>query len=422
MYGKGAKTAKHPVSSTNVERHLPHIPPHAPLTGTPTLPASKSISNRALIIDALSGHACRCANIAHCDDTDALRHALHTTADTIDIGAAGTAMRFLTAFFATQQGRTVTLTGSARMLQRPIGPLVDALRTLGADIAYAGQEGFPPLRINGKKLHGSVLTPHFGQSSQYFSALMMIAPYIEGGLTLHLADTTTSWPYVELTAAMMRHFGAQVALSPTDITIEAGHYAATPFTVENDWSAASYWYELLAIARRGSLVLPQLQPHSWQGDAHIAELFEAFGITTQFGDRHARITYTGGTLPTHFAHDFSNIPDMAQTFAVLCCALGVTFAFSGLHTLRIKETDRIAALTAELRKCGFVLAAGTATLAWDGTRCTANPLPHIATYNDHRMAMAFAPLATLMPIVIEQPDVVSKSYPDFWHAWEQITQ
>ncbi len=386
------------------------------------LPASKSISNRALIINALSGNVCSIGHLSDCDDTRTLVSALQTPHGTIDIGAAGTAMRFLTAYLSTQHGRW-TLTGSERAQHRPIGALVEALRPLGADITYNANNGFLPITIAGKKLHGGALAPHFDESSQFFSALMLIAPYIDGGLTLHLHHRPTPMPYIAMTAAMMRQSGADVRLTDNEIHITEGHYRPTHFDVENDWSAASYWYELLAIAQTGTCVLQGLCPDSLQGDSQIATLFEPFGVRTRFDGDAAVISYKNACLPARFDHHFGDMPDMVPTFAVACCACGVPFCFSGVETLKIKESDRIAALTNELRKCGFVLTEPTnGHLAWDGTRTAAAAEPHIDTHADHRMAMAFAPLSVKMPLHIEQPEVVGKSYPHFWDEWAKIGQ
>lgn len=384
------------------------------------LPTSKSISNRALIINALSGGTCSFGNLSDCDDTQALIRALQTPHGTIDIGAAGTAMRFLTAYLATRRGHWL-LTGSARMKRRPIGALVDALRQLGADIAYTENDGFPPLAITGKRLHGGTLTPHFDESSQFFSALMMVAPYIEGGLTLHLTNRPTSTPYIALTTAMMRQADAEISMSDNEIRIAEGRYRPTRFTIENDWSAASYWYELVAIAQTGTCVLSGLNQNSPQGDSKIAKLFEPFGVTTRFDGGNAVVSYQKTDTPARFEHDFGDMPDMAQTFAVLCCARGVPFHFAGLKTLKIKETDRIAALVGELGKCGFALAEpADGELAWNGARTAATAEPLINAHDDHRMAMAFAPLAAKMPLRIGQPETVRKSYPRFWEELAKV--
>lgn len=397
-----------------------HITPPDGFCAPIALPASKSISNRALIINALSGGTCSFGNLSDCDDTQALIRALQTPHGTIDIGAAGTAMRFLTAYLATRRGHWL-LTGSERMKRRPIGALVDALRQLGADIAYTENDGFPPLAITGKKLHGGALTPHFDESSQFFSALMMVAPYIDGGLTLHLTNRPASMPYIALTAAMMRQSGAGIHMADDEIHIAESRYRPTHFAIENDWSAASYWYELVAIAQTGTCILAGLNQNSLQGDSKIAELFAPFGVTTRFDGGNAVVLYQKTDTPARFDHDFGNMPDMAQTFAVLCCARGVPFHFTGLKTLKIKETDRIAALVGALGKCGFILAEpAEGELTWSGTRTTATTEPLIRTHGDHRMAMAFAPLAAKMPLRIGQPEVVRKSYPRFWEELAKI--
>lgn len=391
-------------------------------TVTIDLPASKSISHRALIINALCKDGGTIENLSDCDDTVVLARALQCESGTIDVGASGTALRFLTAYLATKNG-SFTLTGSPRLLQRPIAPLVDALRTLGADIRYLENDGFAPLAISGKKLHGDELTPHFEQSSQFFSALMLIAPYLDTALTLHFAKTPHSFPYIEMTAAMMRQAGAKVAISNNKISIENTPYQRTNWTIERDWSAASYWYELLAIAQSGRLLLHHLQPSTLQGDAHIATLFQDFGIETKFIADGAEICYKDKTTPTTLQYNFCNMPDMVPTMAVACCARGVTFHFTGVENLRLKESDRISALSAELKKCGFVLSQPTSdSLAWDGTRCSAEPAPTICTHDDHRIAMAFAPLATKMPLHINYPEVVSKSCPKFFEQMKKVVE
>ncbi len=394
----------------------------ASLVGTAQLPASKSISNRALIINALNDFQCQIENLSTCDDTRFLQQALSVKSTKINIGAAGTAMRFLTAFLATQNG-THELTGSARLCQRPIKSLVDALQTLGADISYLENDGHLPLRIVGKNLQGGELTPHFAESSQFFSALMLIAPRLQHGLTLHLNQKPTSFAYICMTAELMRHFGIDVQLHDDKIVVPEGVYRPTNLMVENDWSAASYWYELLTIGERGKIILPNLAENSLQGDAKIAELFENFGVKTTFLENAVEIKFVGSELQKKLEFDFSDMPDMAQTFVVTCCAKGVPFRFSGLKTLKVKETDRIAALISELRKCGFMLTEPSeGVLAWNGERCKKDKNVIISTFDDHRMAMAFAPLALLQPLEIENPEVVTKSYPEFWQEFDKITK
>ena len=386
------------------------------------LPASKSISHRALIINALCEDGGTIENLSDCDDTVVLARALQCESGTIDVGASGTALRFLTAYLATKNG-SFTLTGTVRLLQRPIAPLVDALRTLGADIRYLENDDFAPLAINGKKLHGGELTPHFEQSSQFFSALMLIAPYLDTALTLHFTQTPHSFPYIEMTAAMMRQAGANVTIENNKISIENTPYQRTNWTIERDWSAASYWYELLAIEQRGRFLLHHLQPSTLQGDAHIATLFQEFGIETKFTADGAEICYKDKTAPTTLQYDFGNMPDIVPTMAVTCCVRGTMFHFTGVENLRLKESDRIGALSAELKKCGFVLTQPTSdSLAWDGTRCSAEPAPTICAHNDHRIAMAFAPLATKMPLHIGHPEVVSKSCPKFFEQMKKVVE
>lgn len=386
------------------------------------LPASKSISHRALIINALCEDGGTIENLSDCDDTVVLARALQCESGTIDVGASGTALRFLTAYLATKNG-SFTLTGTVRLLQRPIAPLVDALRTLGADIRYLENDDFAPLAINGKKLHGGELTPHFEQSSQFFSALMLIAPYLDTALTLHFTQTPHSFPYIEMTAAMMRQAGANVTIENNKISIENTPYQRTNWTIERDWSAASYWYELLAIEQRGRFLLHHLQPSTLQGDAHIATLFQDFGIETKFIADGAEICHKDKTAPATLQYDFGNMPDIVPTMAVTCCVRGTMFHFTGVENLRLKESDRIGALSAELKKCGFVLTQPTSdSLAWDGTRCSAEPAPTICAHNDHRIAMAFAPLATKMPLHIGHPEVVSKSCPKFFEQMKKVVE
>ena len=417
------------------------------LTADIALPASKSVSNRALLLQALCPEKrYTIANLAVCDDTDHMLQGIEAKqagAELIDIGATGTAMRFLTAYLAITEGETV-ITGSERMLQRPIGTLVEALRTLGADITYINKEGYPPLRICGKRLHGGMLEIEAGISSQYISALLMIAPYLTDGLTLHLKGKIASRTYIELTLDLMRHYGAVAEWTDErTIRIEPGHYIDKPLTVEGDWSAASYWYELAIVAahygHEVDICLHGMRKDSRQGDRVVAHLFEELGVKTTYTKEGARLVASpnpsqGGELSVAMpaapllgrgggeALDFTHCPDIAQTMAVTYCLLGIPYILKGIHSLRIKETDRVAALINELRKLGFMLRAeGDELLVWDGTRCTPDEHPVIATYDDHRMAMAFAPAALCYEgLTIEHPEVVTKSYPGFWEDLKQI--
>lgn len=384
------------------------------------LPASKSISNRALIINALAQGTTPPCNLSDCDDTLVMIKALAENNETIDIMAAGTAMRFLTAYLSTVQG-THILTGTERMQQRPIQILVNALRELGAQIEYAGKEGFPPLRIHGTELKGNELTLKGNVSSQYISALLMIGPVLRNGLRLHLTGEIISLPYINLTLQLMKEFGAKAAwTSENSIEVTPKPYTPVSFMVESDWSAASYWYQIAALSKQAEIELIGLFRNSYQGDSRGAEVFSRLGITTEF-THEGVLLKKSNRLVEQLNEDFIDIPDLAQTFAVTCCLLGIPFRFTGLQSLKIKETDRIFALKAELRKLGYILQdAQDSILIWDGERCQPEAQPVIQTYEDHRMAMAFAPAALRFPeIRIAEPQVVSKSYPAYWEHLQQ---
>ncbi|MDE6049327.1 MAG: 3-phosphoshikimate 1-carboxyvinyltransferase [Paramuribaculum sp.] len=381
------------------------------------LPLSKSISNRALIINALTSGTSPLENVAKCDDTDAMIEALTGNSREVNIGAAGTAMRFLTAYFAVQTGVETELTGSERMCNRPIAPLVDALKSVGADISYIDKEGFPPLRIKGKNLTGGTLSIDAGVSSQYISALMMIAPVLESGLRITLEGEIISMPYIRMTAYIMERFGVHAEIEGNIITIAHGSYSApADFKVEGDWSAASYWFEIQALTC-GWTALRGLHEKSCQGDSAIVDSFRELGVETGFETDPLRASLEASPdLTPRFAAELSSTPDVAQTFAVTCAMLGVPFRLSGLRSLRIKETDRIAALTRELLKVGVVLdTEGDEAISWDGIRRPLAGIPVFDTYDDHRMAMCLAPVAVFIPgIVIRDAEVVSKSYPGYW--------
>ncbi|MBQ9186400.1 MAG: 3-phosphoshikimate 1-carboxyvinyltransferase [Prevotella sp.] len=405
------------------------------------LPASKSISNRALIIHALaeagiqplstgSREAALPRNLSDCDDTEVIVHALRHRPHDIDIKAAGTAMRFMTAYLATCDGEEHLLTGTERMRHRPIHVLVDALRRLGASITYAGEEGFPPLLINGTTMVGGELDVPGNISSQFISALLLIGPVLRDGLTLRLTGNIISRPYIDLTLWTMREFGADAEWSDYD-TIRVNHtpYRSRPYLIENDWSAASYWYEMMALSAGGNLDeirLEGLMDGSKQGDSSLRYIFSLLGVKTTFADKVA-----GGptTVALHHSdrcvprleYDFTNAPDLTQTFVVCCALLDIPFHFNGLSTLRIKETDRIEALKTEMRKLGYVIHdANGSELTWDGERCEPCLEAGIDTYEDHRMALSFAPAALRFPgLRINNPQVVSKSYPHFWDDLRQ---
>lgn len=388
----------------------------ASLYATVQLPASKSISNRALILHALSGGSTRPENLSDCDDTQVMIRALDHMPDVIDIHAAGTAMRFLTAYLCVTPG-THVITGTERMQQRPIRILVDALRTLGARIDYAGNEGFPPLRINGTQLTGSEIELAGNVSSQYISALLMIGAVLPVGLKLRLTGDIISRPYINLTLQLMHDFGAQAGwTSESSIDVTPGGYRDTPFRVESDWSAASYWYQMTALATGSPEVeLLGLFANSAQGDSRGAELFARLGVQTEYIPQGVKLRKQGHPV-VRLDEDLVDIPDLAQTFVVTSCLLDVPFRFTGLQSLKIKETDRICALITELRKLGYVVhAEQDSILWWDGERCPADEQPGIDTYEDHRMAMAFAPACLVCPSIrINEPQVVSKSYPRYW--------
>ena len=389
---------------------------------TIVLPTSKSISNRALLIAALCGDEAQVMRPALCDDTAVMVEALsRTRGGDINVGAAGTAMRFLTAYFATREGMTVTLDGVERMRQRPIGPLVEALRSLGARIDYLGEEGFPPLRIHGTALHGGDVVMPGGVSSQFVSAMMMIMPAIGGG-TIQMTGDIVSMPYIHMTAAVMRDMGVSVDLTGNVITMGNG-YTGNDYVVEGDWSAAAPWYALAALLPQSSLTLEGLNADSIQGDARLVDLGQKLGIASRFDAR-------GVTLDTsHFIgcccssfSDMSATPDLVPSWVVLLCLLERSFRMTGVRTLHLKESDRVEALREELAKLGYVLKIESEdAISWYGERCpiTQEP-PVIDTHGDHRLAMAFAPAAVRFPgLIVKDAEVVSKSYPAYWRHLEQ---
>lgn len=423
------------------------------LSANIVLPSSKSISARALIVNALAETQCALEGLSDCDDTKAVLRAFAADAScaadasrvadgemfaadgqprTIDIGAAGTAMRFLTAYYSTRVGEAHLITGTERMKHRPIGILVDALRQLGADIAYAGEDGFPPLLIRGRQLRGGHITVKASVSSQYISALLMLGPTLSEGLHLTLEGEIASRPYIEMTLRLMREFGAEAEFSGHDIFVRPGAYGRTDaYSVEPDWSAASYWYELVALCPDAGarVVLPGLRAESLQGDSICARYFEQLGVKTTFDSVGAVLTKSPSSAASvPLTLDFSDCPDLAQTFVVTAAMQNRPFRFTGLRSLKIKETDRVAALIAEAAKLGKTLyESAEGELAYDGLASVeqssteieqgsvVSEPPSIATYEDHRMAMAFAPAAYLHDgLNIEHPEVVSKSYPNFW--------
>ena len=399
------------------------------LRGRITLAGSKSIANRVLIIRALCGEDFEIRRLAEARDTRLLRELLQSEEKVRDAGAAGTTFRFLTAFLSMQPGRQL-LTGTERMKQRPVGLLVEALRSIGAQIEYAERQGFPPLWIGPPSDLGRInrIRIPASTSSQYISALLMIAPVLPQGLEITLEGKVVSRPYIDMTLALMRYFGVDHHWEGERIIVPPQRYRGRPFTVEADWSAASYYYAMAAFAEEVDLMLAGLYDNSIQGDAVLPRLMEPFGIETDFRGDGVRLTKKHGPLPGIFEWDFLRCPDLAQTLAVVCAGLGVEGRFAGLETLRIKETDRIAALQRELAKVEVKLGdmPGETTPGMEkrafclSGKAVVRNVPSFATYEDHRMAMAFTPLAQFGEIAIEEPGVVEKSYPGFWEDIERL--
>ena len=395
------------------------IHPPQSLFTTVTLPGSKSISNRALILNALSLSNYEIENLSVCEDTRVITEAFASNTNVFDVRGAGTAMRFLTAFLAGVEGEWI-VQGSARMHQRPIHPLVDTLISLGADIEYIEKKGYPPLKIKGNNLKGGEVYLTANVSSQFISALIMIAPTMELGLTLHLEHEVMSKPYIHLTQKMMEDYGVRIKWSNDAIIVKPKAYTPVPYYVEPDWSAASYWYSFVALMPEAEVKLKGLKKNSMQGDANIVHLFSDLGVETVY-EEDAIVLRKKEVKAKKFFHNFINEPDLAQTFTVACCLMNIPFFFSGLQTLKIKETDRIVALINELKKLGYVLReTENGILEWDGERCLTDETIVIETYEDHRMAMSFAPACLKFEnMYINHPEVVTKSYPSFWDDMQQ---
>jgi 3-phosphoshikimate 1-carboxyvinyltransferase len=387
-----------------------------------TITGSKSESNRLLLLQALYPEI-NIENISNSDDSQLMQKALQTSKSRIDIHHAGTAMRFLTAFFAIQDQREIVLTGSERMQERPIQILVKALQQLGTDISYVNKQGFPPLKIKGKTLTKNKVTLDANVSSQYISALLLIAPKLKNGLELTLKGQITSVPYIKMTLCLLNDIGVATSFSNNIIIVKPQPSYLNPQTliVESDWSSASYYYSIVALSKVGTeITLSSYKKNSLQGDSVVIEIYKEFGVETRFKDKY--ITLKKASIEKRQSSielDLSNSPDIAQTIAVTCFALGIECYLSGLHTLKIKETDRLLALKTEIEKLGgqVIVTEDTLHLLASKTikeNCT------ISTYKDHRMAMAFAPLALKVSIVIEEASVVSKSYPDFWSDLKKL--
>jgi len=386
-----------------------------------SITGSKSETNRLLLLQALFPNIVL-ENTSNSDDSDVMAEALNTKDSVIDIHHAGTAMRFLTAYFATQENLEVVLTGSSRMKERPIKILVEALQQLGASISYEEKEDFPPIRIKGRKLSKSKVSLPADISSQYISALLLIAPKLENGLELVLEGKITSVPYIKMTLALLEEIGVETQFQQNTIAIQPKPANDEPhtLTVESDWSSASYYYSIMALAAIDTEIkLSSYKKNSLQGDSALAEIYKNFGVKTSFGTNSVTLQKIESHNTNTLELNLNDSPDIAQTIAVTCFGLGMPCYLTGLHTLKIKETDRLEALKAELEKLGAKIKVTDDSLQLEALT-EINPNVSIATYNDHRMAMAFAPLSLKVPIIIKEAEVVSKSYPDFWDDLKSI--
>ena len=390
------------------------------IRGELTITGSKSESNRILVLKALYPKI-DIRNLSNSDDSQLTQNGLKSQKSIVDIHHAGTAMRFLTAYFAIQPGRQIVLTGSERMQERPIKLLVEALNSLGADITYEKEFGFPPLIIRGKEIKKDQVSLPANISSQYISALMLIAPSLKNGLKINLLGETTSVPYIKMTQTIMDQLGFETAFEKSQITIKpTSEIEANNWTVESDWSSASYFYSIVSMADSGEITLSSYFEESKQGDAALSEIYEKFGVKTTHSDGKITLSKVEGfKLPNCVILNLKNTPDLAQTIAVTCFGLHVDCKLTGLHTLKIKETDRLTALKVELQKLGAEVKITDRSLELANSNKIKKNIC-VDTYNDHRMAMAFAPLALKVPIYINNAEVVSKSYPDFWDDLRKI--
>ena len=381
---------------------------------------SKTGSNRLLLLKALYP-TIQLENVSNSDDSVLMTEALKSSSNVIDIHHAGTAMRFLTAYFSIQEGREVTLTGSKRMKERPVQILVEALKELGAEISYVENEGFPPIKIRGKKLTNNKVSLQANVSSQYISALLLIASKLENGIELTLEGEITSVPYINMTLSLLDEIGIESSFKGNTITVKPNNQPPTPktLTVESDWSSASYYFSIAALSKVGTkITLSSYKENSLQGDSVLVAIYKHFGVQTSFKNNTMVLEKISTDLKP-FSYNLTNAPDIAQTIAVTCFALGIACDLTGLHTLKIKETDRLVALKTEIEKLGGSVKITDKSLHLSVSNKIKELVP-IATYNDHRMAMAFAPIALKTPIIIEDAEVVSKSYPTFWKDLESI--
>ena len=381
---------------------------------------SKSESNRVLLLQALF-EGLEIKNVSNSDDSQLMQKALKSNSSVVDIHHAGTAMRFLTAYYATRLGKTTTLTGSSRMQERPIKILVDALNTLGASISYTKNDGYPPLLIEGKTLTKSNVQMKANVSSQYISALLLIAPTLENGLTLHLEGEITSTPYIKMTLSLLNELGVQTSFEINTITVfPFRQLTSKTFVVESDWSSASYFYSIVALSPVGTqIAISEYKSTSLQGDAILQKIYKDLGVESTFNGTTLILKKIETSSPNCLSIDLSNAPDIAQTIAVTCLGLKIDCDLTGLHTLKIKETDRLVALKNEIQKLGTTINITNNSLQLKSP-LDLNPGVVISTYNDHRMAMAFAPLALKTQLFVDDAEVVSKSYPDFWNDLKSI--
>ena len=397
---------------------------HSNLKAQIAVTGSKSETNRLLLLQALFPNI-TLANTSNSDDSEVMQKALNADLSSretrdLNIHHAGTAMRFLTAYFATQEGREVVLTGSQRMTERPIKVLVDALKQLGAQITYEKQEGFPPIRIKGQKIISNKVSIPANVSSQYISALLLIAPKLDNGIELTLVGEITSVPYIKMTLALLNDLDIQTSFEGNIIKVFPKQEVETKeMVVESDWSSASYFFSLVALSETASITLTSYKENSLQGDSALVEIYKKMGVISNFENNTLSLSKVPNFKPEIVNLDLNNTPDIAQTIVVTCLGLGIGCHLTGLHTLKIKETDRLEALRVELTKLGATISVTNDSLTLQPSN-TINHNVKIATYNDHRMAMAFAPLALKVPIIIENADVVSKSYPDFWEDMKSL--
>ena len=380
---------------------------------------SKSETNRLLLLKALFSNI-TLANTSNSDDSEVMLKALKGNDEIVDIHHAGTAMRFLTAYFAVNEGREVVLTGSQRMTERPIKVLVEALQQLGAKISYEKEEGYPPIRIKGQKITANKVSIPANVSSQYISALLLVAPKLENGIELTLVGEITSVPYIKMTLALLNDLNIQTSFEGNVINVYPKQEVESKvMTVESDWSSASYFFSLAALSNKASISLSSYKETSLQGDSALVEIYAKMGVETRFEENKVTLVKQPNFNFETVNFDLNNTPDIAQTIVVTCLGLGIGCHLTGLHTLKIKETDRLEALRIELTKLGANISVTNDSLTLVASK-EINSNVKIATYNDHRMAMAFAPLALKVPIIIENAEVVSKSYPDFWTDLESL--